>query len=78
MTQKAAATYCIGNFPGILFRDLSSLLEDEVEGSAVHVFHADVDLSIAEFRNSFLINLKLELHKSSEVPFLNGPFPAYS
>ena len=44
------ATYSVGDFPGILFRNLSRLLQDEVEGPAVHVLHADVDLAVASSR----------------------------
>ena len=46
----AIATYSVGDFPGILFRNLSRLLQDEVEGPAVHVLHADVDLAVARSR----------------------------
>ena len=49
-TIASRATYSVGDFPGILFRNLSRLLQDEVEGPAVHVLHADVDLAVASSR----------------------------
>ena len=43
-----SAQHRVRDLARVLLRDLARLLQHQVEGAAVHVLHADVDLAVAE------------------------------
>ena len=48
-----AAEDGVGDLARVLLRDLARLLEDQVQGAAVHVLHADVDLTVTRTMGTY-------------------------
>jgi hypothetical protein len=60
-TDDVIRTYGVSDFPRILLGDLSSFLQNQVEGASVHVLHANVNFAVTEVQTNVNQGLVMEI-----------------